>query len=654
MLLKTIAAFIGYCTIAMSAAAAPTPIAPHTHPMLPKWALGYWQSGTNPCPATSADGILAAGQLIRSKGHPGDVWISDQGAWNTDSWTDMNWNSANFPDPAGFIRQLHQNHWHMGINIHVWPNGPDDAGFFDRLKPSLDYGTDIIWADLRNPAQDRWIWDYIRNYNRSKGEGEKRIMMLNHYGAATVGWPSNQYCHDNSYLCVLWDLGDSAIFPAYWSGDIETSWNGYQEQIKMITHDYALKGAFTLHMDTPGWWYSFSMQDNIELSARAVQFSDFSPISRQHGQGGRMPVIDADVQPTVNQAQIFSRCLRYRLVPYIYTYYWGMYDQAMPLVRPLVMSFPDDATAADRVYEYTFGDAFLVAPVHADGGWGQVSSGLTTMNIYFPQGATWIDYWSHQVYQGGTSVDYPTNDTLHIPLFVRQGSIIPMGPQIYWIDPSVHPDPLTLDIYPPEQGNEAGFTMYDDDGETYGYENGQYALTPFSCKSDAQNSLTISLGADQGNYPGQPTQRTYVLKINLWPQAPQGVSVGGAVAAEQTVDQVLSQGSDDVWAYDPQTSVAYVRTTLATDLSTTVAFGPAVSTHPAKAGVPRGEVSNISIYRLDGRHVADVALQGGNSIKENAAFKALSRGVYIVALTKGHKVYNRKMAVSGQATMKEF
>jgi alpha-glucosidase (family GH31 glycosyl hydrolase) len=642
---KTMYACIVFFAVAVGIIAAPTPIAVHTYPMIPKWALGYWQTGFLPVPATTASEAIRIGQLIHSKGHPGDVWICDLGGWNTGSnFTSMDWNSSNFPDPAAFIRQMNQNHWHIGQNYHGYPSSSTDQNFFSKLKRDLDYGSEVIWMDMRSTASVPWIWNYIRDYNKSKGGN--RVVMLNFWGSYTYGaqdQPSG------------WNLGANGIYPVYWTGDIETSWRCYHDQIKRITHDNALQGAFTLNMDTPGF-DSLPMNNYVELTARTVQFSDFTAISRQHGQGGRLPVVDAAVQPTVNQAMIFSRILRYRLIPYIYTCYWNMYDQAMPLVRPLELAFPNDADAKSRYYQYMFGDALLVAPVNADVHEsasnpivrGAVSSGLTKMNIYFPKGETWIDYWSHQVYQGGTSVDYPTNDTLRIPLFVRKGSIIPMGPQILWVDPAVHSDPMTLDIYPPDPGSEATFTLYDDDGQTYGYENGQYALTSMSCKSSAGDSLIVSIGTDQGTFGGKPAQRTYVLKINMQAHAPSTVTIGGTSAPMQMVGQILGQGTSDGWAFDSTSSTLYVRTMRSTGSGTSVNVSqsgnairvdmPAIIP-AADADAFLNPLSSAALYRIMQKKGLKIYDLKGNCVKFNQI-----RG-YGIYLAKAKEQITRKIIV---------
>ncbi|MGL1904401.1 MAG: hypothetical protein OCC49_19865, partial [Fibrobacterales bacterium] len=436
--------------------------------MMPKWAFGYWQVGFAPVPAESSEELLRLAKEHRDSEHPGDVWILDLGGWNCHpdqtGWDSEDWCPGKFDDPAETIRLMNEMNWHVGINYHPWTTASgdrDNSHFRWTMLRDAEFGSEIPWIDIRGTDPIWWMWDILGDFWGQ--QQDKRFLMLNYYGSFTYG--DTDQDHE-------WDLGRDAKYPAYWTGDTEPSWRSFHDQIKRITHDGMWDGLFTLHMDTPGHFW-LNMKEYPELTIRAVQFSDFSPLVQQHGQGGRLV---KDATPEVQEMMIFSRKLRYRMLPYIYTYNWQMWKKALPLTRPMNMVYPMDASVAEQYQQYMFGENILVAPVTTDrhnSDSKAVDFGKSTMKITLPSQESWIDYWSHEMYEGGTVLDHDISDWNHIPLFIKKGSIIPMGPEIKWIDEEVHPDPLTLDIYPADIGYDAQFDFYDDDGTSFGYQEQQ-------------------------------------------------------------------------------------------------------------------------------------------------------------------------------------
>jgi alpha-D-xyloside xylohydrolase len=229
-----------------------------------------------------------------------------------------------------------------------------------------------------------------------------------------------------------------------------------------------------------------------ELFIRWFQYGVFCPIFRVHGT--RAPN-ENELWSYGPEAQTiltnFDR-LRYRLLPYIYSNAWKVtHDQFTPM-RPLVMDFADDSRVRNIGDQFLFGSALLVNPV--------TEEGATTRHLYLPK-TTWVDFWTGETHTGGSYIDAPA-PLSSMPLYVRAGSILPMGPELQYASEKPA-DPIELRIYP---GADADFTLYEDEGDTYHYENGVYATIPLHW-NDQAHMLTI--GARQGTFPAMLTERIF-------------------------------------------------------------------------------------------------------------------------------------------------
>jgi len=183
--------------------------------------------------------------------------------------------------------------------------------------------------------------------------------------------------------------------------------------------------------------------------------------------------------------------LRYRLMPYIYSMGAMVTQTGYTIMRHLVFDYPNDSNVFNIGDQFMFGPALLVNPV--------TTAGATSRSAYLPAG-TWYDFWTGATTAGGSKVTVPA-PLSQTSLFVRAGSIVPMGPSIQYATQSV--DPLELRVY---AGKDASFTIYEDEGDSYNYEKGQYSQIPLTW-NDAQKTLTI--GARTGSYPGMPQARTF-------------------------------------------------------------------------------------------------------------------------------------------------
>jgi alpha-D-xyloside xylohydrolase len=211
--------------------------------------------------------------------------------------------------------------------------------------------------------------------------------------------------------------------------------------------------------------------------------------------------------------------LRYRLLPYVYSLAGAVTHDAYTMLRPLVMDFRSDLRARDLGDQYMFGPAFLVSPV--------TTYRARSRTLYLPQNTTWYDLWTGQSVHGGQSLSAPAPyDT--IPVHVRAGSIVPVGPELEYTDEKPA-DPVTLYVY---AGADGVFTLYEDDGISNDYEKGASTRIRMTWE-DASKTLTI--GTREGSYPGMLATRTFRVVL-VTPESPSPFLGDAASARTVTYD----------------------------------------------------------------------------------------------------------------------
>jgi alpha-D-xyloside xylohydrolase len=233
---------------------------------------------------------------------------------------------------------------------------------------------------------------------------------------------------------------------------------------------------------------------------------------RIHGQGARE--LYNNVWSATTKANLLTiDKLRYRLIPYIYSLAGRVTQDGYTIMRHLVFDYQNDANVYNIADQFMFGPAILVNPV--------TTAGATTRSVYLPAG-TWYDFWTGATTMGGSkmTVSAPLSS---IPLFVRAGSIIPMGPNIQYATQSA--DPLEIRIY---KGQDGSFTLYEDAGDTYDYETGQYSQISFAWSESTQQ---LTIGARVGSYTGMLMNRTFKI-VWVGPNHGNGIDV---TSADQTV-----------------------------------------------------------------------------------------------------------------------
>jgi len=495
-----------------------------TH-MLPKAAYGYIQCKQR---YASQQELLSVAKGYRDRHLPADVLVVDWFYYT--KMGQMDFDPRFWPDPLAMNKQLHD----MGFEtmISVWPRFSPDDRFYAELREKgwfihLADGTPIDGSpydragsdiDTTNPEAAQWYWRTIRDNILSKGfdslwadETEPdlppsgayfyigpgteffNVYPLFHTAALYEGFRKDEPGRRALILSRDAFTGVQRNGVIVWSSDIYPTWDTLKRQIPTGL-DVAASGIPYWSNDTGGWTYLPAVHhpdhpplldpsdaranvggydDYPELYTRWFQYATFLPIFRTHGGRSANEVwsYGKQAEPILEK---YLR-LRYELMPYIYSLGYQTWLSGAPFMRALPLDFPNDPKVADLRDEYMFGPAFLVAPV--------TDQGATSRDVYLPAGTDWYNFWTNERMKGGQTITVAAPiDT--IPLFVRAGSIIPLGATVE----STHQAQSIewINIYP---GADANFTLFSDDGTTYAYENGAGSITRLHW-DDAKKTLT--------------------------------------------------------------------------------------------------------------------------------------------------------------------
>jgi len=519
-------------------------------PMFGKWAYGFWQCKNR---YKSQDEILGVARKYRDLHIPVDNIVQDWFWWNRKGEFVFN---KNYPDPKAMVDQLHSENFHLMISI--WPffepgstnyDYMEKKGWFvDKFKYAKPpYHTNAMAVyDATSPEARKYYWDEVNKGLFSIGldawwmdttepetEGQEDNILLNHQLAAGSG---------NRYLNVFPLLDTQAVYQGQrsasdkkrvfilsrsafagsqrnavtaWSGDINSDWLSFRRQVPAGLN-FALSGIPYWTTDIGGFVFGNTTDPAFrELFVRWFQYGTFNPILRVHGT--RHPDENElwSYGPDAQAILVNFDRLRYRMLPYIYSLAWKTTSEAYTTMRPLVMDFRNDERAQNIGDQFMFGPAFLVNPV--------TEPAATTRPVYLP-GAKWYDFWTGSVIDGGRTIN-AMSPLERMPLYVRAGSILPLGPDEEW-STQKRADPLELRIY---RGANGDFTVYEDENDNYNYEKGVYATIPMHW-DDAGRTLTI--GDRKGQFPGMLENRTFRI---VFVSENHGVGVNPADEADKAV-----------------------------------------------------------------------------------------------------------------------
>ncbi len=493
--------------------------------MPPLWALGYQQSHRT---LGTPEEILAEAQTFREKKLPCDAMIylgTDfcPNGWNTHNG-EFGWNAKTFPDPKAAIQKLHDEHLRVVLHIvmegrHLngngagpwrtnlveptgrtpdgrWPDEKQVSCYWRAHKPLLDLGVDGWWPDQGDGLDGRSRLARNRMYfeGQQMDQPNRRVYALHRNGYAGM----------QRYAAFLW------------SGDVQSTWETLRTHVPVAVNT-GLSGIPYWGTDIGG--FVPTAEYTGELYVRWFQFGAFCPLFRSHGRvwtlhlpwGWNMGEPSAAVsQETprfrpdpheLHNAAIEPICrkyleLRYQLLPYLYSAVKETCETGLPLIRALWLHYSDDATATARGDEYLFGRDVLVAPV--------MEKGATTRRLYLPRG-TWYDFWTKERVEGGREIVRPV-DLETIPLYVRAGAVLAMGPVKQYVSENVTA-PIELWIH---RGADGGCSLYEDDGETFDYRRGEFMHIRFSW-SDRARQLRARL-ADGSKMVGS-AERKFVVRV---------------------------------------------------------------------------------------------------------------------------------------------
>jgi len=484
-------------------------------PMFPKWAYGFWQCRER---YTSGTQLVETVREFRERNLPMDVIVQDWQYWGSRGWGVPQFDEKNYPNPSGFIKEIHDLNAHF--NISIWSNPDKNSTIGKEYVAKNRFISNTKWLDYFNPETRKEYWNTLKVNMFDNGvdswwmdavependalKGEKTNLGLGDFYRLTYPlmvsravYEGQRATSSDKRVCILTRSafsGQQRYGVINWSGDIGGTWDTYKRQI-IAGLNFTITGFPYWTTDIGGFFRpgnsQYTDEKYHELLTRWYQWGTFNPIFRIHGYMTETEPWKYGEKVEDNMRKMLN--LRYRLLPYIYSEAWQVTKNGSTMMRPLVMDFNDDTTAVKQAYEYMFGKAFLVAPV--------TEAGAIKRDVYLPKSTDWYNFWTGKRFNGGQSIksDAPLDK---IPLFVKAGSIIPMGKMIqYAVEKSA--DTLEIRVY---KGATGKFELYEDEGDNYNYEKGKYTIIPFKWDEE-RNTLTI--GVKQGNYPGSLTNRIF-------------------------------------------------------------------------------------------------------------------------------------------------
>jgi len=516
--------------------------------MFGKWAYGFWQCKNK---YKTQEELLAVAHKYRDLHIPVDNIVQDWFWWTT--MGEFKW-SDKYPDPKGLLDDLHRNHFHLMVS--VWPYfyagsetyaDMDRKGFFiDRTIAAAFHPKGMALYDATNPEARKYYWNLMDNalfqigvdawwLDTTEPETEARednLLVRNQVAIGNGARYANLYplmttkaVYDGQRAASdrkrVFILSRSAFAGAQrnavtaWSGDVNSDWETLKRQIPAGLN-FSLSGLPYWTTDIGGFT-SGNPNDPAyrELFIRWFQFGTFCPIFRVHGtRAGDQNELWSYGPEAQKILTAFDR-LRYELMPYIYSLAWKTTHEHYTPMRPLVMDFRGDVRAQNIGDQFLYGPALLVNPV--------TEPAAATRHLYLPKGQ-WLDFWSGHRVEGGKSLDAPAALD-RIPLYVRAGSILPMGPDVEYAAEKPA-DPIELRVY---RGANAGFTLYEDENDTYAYEQGAYATIPLQWDEAAQ---ALTIGQRQGSFPGMLVNRTFRV---VFVAENHGAGIGAAAQPDRTV-----------------------------------------------------------------------------------------------------------------------
>jgi len=506
-----------------------------TAPLSPLWLYGFLQSRER---YTSADELVSTVRKYRELGVPLDGIIQDWQYWGDfEHWNAVEFLNPEFPDPRGMMDEIHAMKAHALIS--VWPSfGPETTIYQEFASKDMLMGLSTYPQSFKVRAYDAWdpqardiYWSYLKknlwdvgldgwwldatepevypvreeDYVYRTPEGTYR-QVRNSFPLYTAG---GVYDHQRaltgdrrvSILTRSATAGLQRYGAHVWSGDLESTWTSLKEQVQEGLN-LSLCGIPYWNADIGGFYCYESYPDGVkdpgfrQLYDRWFQFAAFTGMMRSHGTNTPREIFQfgGPGDPDFDLQEKYIR-LRYRLLPYTYSTAAAVTREGASLMRALFQDYPADRDTWDEDTEFLYGRSILVAPVCTED---------DTRSVYLPEGE-WTGFWDGARINGGVRF-IRTFARDELPLYVKTGSIIPVGPEVQYASEKPWDD-LQIRIY---AGADGSFTLYEDEGDGYAYEKGAFSTIPFHW-DDAAGVLTV--GARKGSFPGMCAERNFRVVI---------------------------------------------------------------------------------------------------------------------------------------------
>ena len=518
--------------------------------MMPRYMFGYVQSKER---YVSSEDIVNTLKEYRRRHVPIDVIVQDWNYW-PQGWGYMKMNREFYPDPKALADSVHAHD--AKLMVSIWANPqycPEEEDFrskglmlehsvYDAFSPEgrdlywkyaddefFSNGFDCWWCDSSEPLDGDWnqmpgpengrpySWDdherrwRLNDAVLSEALGAERACLysLNH---AKGIYEHQRAASDRKRVVNLTRssfAGQQRYATASWNGDTYASWDSFKKQIPGGINYFATGspywttdiGCFFVK-SSPRWFQKGEFPDGVkddgykEFYTRMFQWGTFLPILRSHGTETPREIWHFGEPGTPYYDAILDMInLRYSMLPYLYSMADAQTRSGFSMARPLAFDFPKDRKVFDIKDQYMFGD-IMACPV--------TDPGVDSREVYLPAGSDWFDFWTGRRLAGGEMIEAaaPIN---RLPLFVKAGSIIPTTEVVEYSAASAG-KPLTIDIYP---GKDATFTLYDDAGDTYDFEKGEYTRIRMDW-DDAKGILTVYDA--EGTYPEAPATHSMTIR----------------------------------------------------------------------------------------------------------------------------------------------
>lgn len=538
-------------------------------PIAPQWAMGFWQSRER---YRKQDELIGIVKEYRKRGIPLDNIVLDWQYWEDPKWGSHDFDLTRFPDPKGMLETLHKD-LHAHFMISVWPKFNKGTAHYDELnnqgflftsnikhkrKDWVGVGYESTFYDPFNPKAGALFWKQIdtklnvlgvdawwldatepdmhsnisidaRKENMTPtgmGPGARFFNAYSLMNSKSVYEGQRKSSPDKRVFILTRSAyaGQQRYGAATWSGDIVSRWSDFQDQIATGIN-FSLSGIPYWTMDIGGFAVEHryehatgeTLEEWRELNTRWFQFGAFCPLFRSHGQFPYREIFNiAPENHDAYKSMVYYTKLRYRLMPYIYTLAGEAYFNDYTIMRGLVMDFPQDEAVKNIADQYMFGPSLLVNPVY--------QYKARSRDLYLPKGAGWYDFYTGKYYEGGQKLtaEAPVG---RMPLYVKAGAILPVGPELQYTGEKPGA-PITLYVY---TGADGAFTLYEDEGVNYRYEQQQYSNIPFRYN---ESTHTLTIGARTGSFDGMVENRVFQI---VWVKLDQPVGTATDVRSAQEI-----------------------------------------------------------------------------------------------------------------------